>query len=86
MFGRRQLNKFQSAVAKNYGDGDYAEFIETGLTKDDLDNCGDTLFKFLMVELSDEGEPMDAETAEQRMSHAVRDCEAALIQVQQATA
>lgn len=74
MFGRRQLNTFQAAVALTYANGDYAHFVETGITEDDLNTCGDTLFKFLMLELADEGStPMDADTAVGRMANALAD-------------
>ncbi|MGH7000888.1 MAG: hypothetical protein ACREEA_05220 [Stellaceae bacterium] len=49
-----QLNDWQKAVARIYGDGDFAHFEVDGKICDaDLDQCGDTLFVFLMLELSD---------------------------------
>ncbi len=78
-----RFNKFQEAIARTYGGGDFAYLIEPDATRAELDRCGDTLFRFLMIELGDEGEwKMDSKTAEQRMNSAIRDCELALAAVQ----
>jgi hypothetical protein len=52
------MNAFQEACARSYADGDFAYMIaerEIPLVQM-LDGCGDTLFRFLMIELgADEG-------------------------------
>lgn len=49
-----RLNAWQTAVARTYGAGDYAYLAQQGgISSEDLETCGDTLFRFLMVELAD---------------------------------
>jgi hypothetical protein len=71
------VNIFQKAVAKTYGGGDYAYMADLPAREapEHYNDCGDTLFTFLMRELADEGEksPMDQETAVQRLQSAMSD-------------
>ena len=48
-----QLNRFQRLVADNYAAGDYSHLDNQREAKAD-DDLGDTLFTFLMRELSDD--------------------------------
>lgn len=82
-----KLNTFQSVVALTYANGEYAHLVD--ITEDSLNACGDTLFKFLMLELADDapiGLVMNAEMAVQRMASALADVRHAfdvVVQVQQ---
>ncbi|MGH6797139.1 MAG: hypothetical protein ACRECP_01870 [Methylocella sp.] len=68
-----QLNDWQKAVARIYGDGDFAHFEVDGKICDaDLDQCGDTLFVFLMLELSDTEDCDSPEEAIRRIEIARR--------------
>ena len=74
-----QLNEWQRAVDRNYGDGDYAQFAVGGAISDaDLDQCGDTLFVFLMLELSDAEDCDSTEEAIRRIENARRQLDAAI--------
>lgn len=74
-----RLNKWQKAVARTYGDGDYAYFAEAGEISDsELDQCGDTLFAFLMLELSDAEDCDTLEEAIRRVESARRQLDEAL--------
>jgi hypothetical protein len=65
------LNDWQKAIAQTYSDGDYAHFAETGEIGDsELDRCGDTLFEFLMLELSDAEDCDSLEEAVRRVESA----------------
>ena len=72
------LNAWQKKIAYSYGGGDYADLAEKGeMSAEDLDGCGDTLFRFLMVELAD-GEDCDT------LEEAIRRCESARQQLNEA--
>lgn len=74
-----QFNEWQRAVARNYGDGDYAQFAVGGAISDaDLNQCGDTLFVFLMLELSDAEDCDSTEEAIRRIESARRQLDAAI--------
>jgi hypothetical protein len=74
-----QLNDWQRAIARNYGDGDYVQFAIDGEISDvDLDQCGDTLFVFLMLELSDTEDSDSTEEAIRRIESARRQLDAAI--------
>ena len=48
------LNAWQRAVAATYDEGAFDYLVEDGaIDPGALDTCGDTLFKFLMIELAD---------------------------------
>ncbi len=48
------LNAWQKSVARTYSEGDFSHFADKGeMDDDDLAGCGDSLFRFLMTELSD---------------------------------
>lgn len=68
-----RLNRFQAAVAKSYGGGDYAYLIDSPTANSEYEDAGDTLFTFLMRELSDTEDCENLETAIGRMENAVRD-------------
>lgn len=46
------MNEYQRAVALSYGGGTFSWLTESNKWRRDLDHCGDTLFQFLMIELS----------------------------------
>jgi hypothetical protein len=65
------LNDWQKTVARIYGGGDYAHFADAGeITDSELDLCGDTLFEFLMIELSDTEDCESLEEAIRRVRSA----------------
>ena len=76
----KPLNKFQIAVAKVHGGGDYAYIID--VPPDEAvavyEDCGDTLFTFFMRELSDDVGSMRISTALQRMETARREVQDAI--------
>lgn len=65
------FNPWQTVTAKTYGDGDYAWMLEPEHVPDQkaldkaLAECGDTLFKFLMIELAS-SEDCDSDHEAQR--------------------
>jgi hypothetical protein len=77
------MNRFQKAVAKTYGGGDYAYIADLPWEEAcrAYQDCGDTLFTFLMRELEDDVERMDQETAVQRIEGAIGDLNLALATV-----
>lgn len=75
----KPLNAYQQAAAKVYGGGDFAHFADITSTQAldgiELRECGDTLFKFVMIELST-GEDCDSlDTAKQRIATAISELE-----------
>jgi hypothetical protein len=65
------LNAWQKAIARTYGGGDYAHLTEQAkVSHEELADCGDTLFEFLMIELSDQEDCEDQEEAVRRMVQA----------------
>jgi len=72
------LNAWQKEIARSYGGGDYAYLAEKGeIGAPDLDDSGDTLFRFLMIELADSE---DCDT----LDEAIRRCENARQQLDDA--
>jgi hypothetical protein len=71
------MNEFQKKTCGAYAAGDYAwvpeEETAGNRLSEMLDNCGDGLFKFLMVELSDEEDCKTVETARQRIGTAIHE-------------
>lgn len=72
------LNKFQAAAAQAYGHGDYAYLSDPNYAVDlavaiATNEFGDTLFNFVMIELSTIEDCADLETAKTRINHAIRD-------------
>lgn len=63
------LNPFQRACANVYGGGDFAHVSSV----DDARATGDTLFLFLMVELSSNEGCTDGEEAGRRLEMAIAD-------------
>src|SRR4051794_26840424 len=81
------LNGFQKSVLKTYAGGDFAHYIEIdeqGKFRDDhefrdeLAVCGDTLLRFLMVELSEEEGCDSIDEACNRTRSAIEDLTGAL--------
>ena len=73
------LNDWQRAVARTYGDRDYAHFdVDGAISDDDLDQCGGTLFIFMMLELSDAEDRDSSEEAIRRMESAHRQLDDAI--------
>lgn len=79
------LNDAQNAVLETYANGDFAHLIECP-TKEALDveleNCGDGLLRFLMVELADQEDCFGLEEAVRRIKSAIEDLEGAMAGVQ----
>lgn len=63
------LNAFQRKVLDTYANGELSHIT----TKQELDECGDGLLRFLLVELSSGEDCGDAETACQRVETAISD-------------
>lgn len=62
-----KMNSYMKVAAQIYGDGDYRHLAgKSEITMSDLD-VGDTLFRFIMIELSSEEDCTDLGTAISRM-------------------
>lgn len=73
------LNAWQRAVARTYDDGDYAYLCDQAeVTREELADCGDTLFVFLMIELSDQENCEGEEEAIRRVARAREQLDAAI--------
>ncbi|WP_414462443.1 hypothetical protein [Hyphomicrobium sp. DY-1] len=72
------MNASQRVVCKAYGGGDFNHYADDPDWRHSIDQCGDTLFRFLMIELSDAEECEDAETALRRLTAARTDIEDAI--------
>ena len=73
------LNDWQRTITRIYGGGDYAYFADEGaISCEQLDQCGDTLFEFLMIELSDTEDCDTQEEAIRRLESARRQLDEAL--------
>lgn len=67
------LNPAQQAMLKVYGGGDYAYLADkAALSLDEMDNLGDTLLRFLVIELSTK-EGCDEDGAAARVMSAIND-------------
>lgn len=72
------MNKFQLAVAKKYGGGDYSTMFNCNTkTADAAKEVGDTLFAFLMIELSAKEACNSKAEALARINSAINDLETA---------
>ncbi len=80
------MNKFQQIICKTYGGGDYSHILKKPeLWESEARKVGDTLFLFLMIELSDdEGEKMTGLVARRRLRTAMSDIDAVLNAVEKA--
>lgn len=71
------INDNQRAILESYAEGDYAPLFVEATTQQEvtraLNDSGDTLFKFLMIELSDNEGCRDYETALSRLATAAAD-------------
>lgn len=66
-----RLNTWQMAIVRTYGDGDYAYLADRGnISSSDLEDCGDTLFRFLIVELANSEDCESLEEAIRRVGRA----------------
>ncbi len=74
----KAMNAWQKAVAKLYCHGDFAHFATDPKWRVNLDDCGDSLFRFLMIELSTEEDCDSAEEAINRLENAREDIDAAI--------
>lgn len=73
------LNDWQRAIIRTYGGGDYAYLTEqAAVSHEELADCGDTLFEFLMIELSDQEDCEDQEEAIRRVTQARDQLDAAI--------
>jgi len=69
------LNTIQTEVAKSYAEGDFSEIITSDDWRHTLASCGDTLFSFLIIELSPGDDCENLETALARLQRAADDIE-----------
>lgn len=72
------LNAAQKSVIATYENGEFSELLDSESEEEfqkTLDSCGDTLFKFLMIELSSKEDCDSTETAYQRMSTVIQQVE-----------
>lgn len=76
-----RMNAWQKAVARTYADGDFANLIDDPQWRQQLPLLGDTLFSFIMIELSDREGCDSLKEAVDRLSSAREDVEQALIEV-----
>lgn len=69
------FNQFQRNAAIHYADGDFAWILNEPNWREKLDDCGDTFFTFLMLELSDLEYPTDTDDALRRLQRVADDVE-----------
>lgn len=70
------LNDAQRVVLRTYANGDFDHLGQIGTKEEfdrELDDCGDGLLKFLLVELSAQEDCDSLDTATQRVEFAIRD-------------
>jgi hypothetical protein len=73
------FNAWQRAVARTYDGGDYAYLAEQAeVSRENLVDCGDTLFTFLMIELADQDDCASQEEAVRRVARARDQLDAAI--------
>lgn len=75
------MNPWQAAVAKQYADGDFAHFATDPHWRANLEGCGDTLFSFLMIELSSQEDCDGPDEAVSRLERARDDIDDAIASV-----
>ena len=78
-------NAYQRAVLATYAEGEFQHLIKSRpgtITHDDL---GDTLLRFLLIELSNDEDCCDHETACHRLSRAINDVQMSLQAVRDLT-
>ena len=76
------MNDIQKAVCLAYGDGDFAYIAGEPNWRELVSACGDTLFRFIMVELSTEEDCEDIVTAFFRLRRARADIECAMLAIE----
>lgn len=73
------LNAWQRAIARTYDGGDYAYLCDQAeITREELADCGDTLFVFLIIELGDQEDCDSDEEAIRRVARARDQLDAAI--------
>ena len=73
------LNSWQRAIARTYDGGDYAYLCDQPeVTREELADCGDTLFVFLIVELGDQEGCDSDDEAIRRVARAREQVDAAI--------
>ncbi len=72
------MNSYQAAVADHHGGGDFEYFPQLENWRKQLDDCGDGLFRFLMIELADAEDCNSKAEALRRLNNAARDIAAAI--------
>ncbi len=75
------MSLWQQAVCRTYGEGDFASLADDPDWYSALDEIGDTLFRFLMVELSTAEDCADFDEAIARLNTARDDVERAITAV-----
>ena len=65
------FSSVQCKILKYYADGDFSHIQ----TEEELENCGDGLLKFLMLELSAEEDCEDEEEAYRRLNTVIKQLE-----------
>lgn len=73
-----RLNPMQTALAAGYDDGRFRDVTDYGDLLAELVSCGDGLFAYLIVELSDEEGCNDAGEAVRRLTRIRHHVDAAL--------
>lgn len=64
-------NQAQQVACRAYANGDYSHLANDKDWREKIETCGDTLFKFLMIELSDDEDCADIEIAAGRIDRAI---------------
>jgi hypothetical protein len=77
------VNDYQRAVLRDYSDGDFSYLAEQQeISEEDINGLGDSLLKFILVELSNEKDCEDLETAFSRTQRAKDDLDVCLVALQ----
>lgn len=64
-----RVNDFHCAVLKHYADGDFAHLIaQEEISRAEIDELGDSLLAFMLVELSEEEDCGEVETGIERLT------------------
>lgn len=80
------LNDYQKAIIRTHGGGDYAhmaELTDETAFMDELNHCGDELFRFMVIELADTEGCDSIEVAHDRLLSASRQIDEALATLDQ---
>jgi hypothetical protein len=66
-------NEIQQKILKEYQNGEFSHLCNPGTTQEDLENCGDGLLVFVIVELSDSEGCDTVDTAYDRIERAIEE-------------